>query len=442
MADDDRPAPRLPVVDSATLSAMMKAMAVTPGSEDDFTQKDFAFWTTQPVVQFSEAPGSSEGEPGPIEPAIPVSEVKQEPYTLPPGFEWCTCDTTDEATRLAIYKLLNENYVEDDDEMFRFDYSDAFLAYALRPPGYEKEWIVGVRVIKTQKLVGFITGVPAHVKAEGKTVRVAEINFLCVHKKIRDKRLAPVLIKEVTRRVHLTDTWQAVYTAGKVLPRPYATARYHHRNLNPKKLIEVGFSSLRANMTMARTIKYYKLPEQQTLAGWRPMEPRDVPRITVLLNEYLDRYLMHPGFSEEEVAHYFLPKTDIVNSYVIDPQIASAAGSGEPPASSEIKDFASFYTLNSTIIRHPKHNILRAAYAYYNVANTVSFHDLMYNNLIAAYNLQYDVFNCLELMENGGVVKDLKFGMGDGFLRYYMFNWRFAEKAGHIRGDQLGLVLM
>ena len=66
----------------------------------------------------------------------------------------------------------------------------------------------------------------------------------------------------------------------------------------------------------------------------------------------------------------------------------------------------------------------------------------MYNNLIAAYNLQYDVFNCLELMENGGVVKDLKFGMGDGFLRYYMFNWRFAEKAGHIRGDQLGLVLM
>ena len=60
MADDDRPAPRLPVVDSATLSAMMKAMAVTPGSEDDFTQKDFAFWTTQPVVQFSEAPGSSE----------------------------------------------------------------------------------------------------------------------------------------------------------------------------------------------------------------------------------------------------------------------------------------------------------------------------------------------------------------------------------------------
>jgi hypothetical protein len=33
---------------------------------------------------------------------------------------------------------------------------------------------------------------------------------------------------------------------------------YHHRSLNPKKLIEVGFSHLGARMTMARTIKLYK----------------------------------------------------------------------------------------------------------------------------------------------------------------------------------------
>jgi hypothetical protein len=33
---------------------------------------------------------------------------------------------------------------------------------------------------------------------------MVEINFLCVHKKLRDKRLAPLLIKEITRRVNLT----------------------------------------------------------------------------------------------------------------------------------------------------------------------------------------------------------------------------------------------
>ena len=32
---------------------------------------------------------------------------------------------------------------------------------------------------------------------------MVEINYLCVHKKLRNKRLAPVLIKEITRRVNL-----------------------------------------------------------------------------------------------------------------------------------------------------------------------------------------------------------------------------------------------
>ena len=35
----------------------------------------------------------------------------------------------------------------------------------------------------------------------------AEINFLCVHKTLRAKRLAPVLIKEVTRRVNRCNMW-------------------------------------------------------------------------------------------------------------------------------------------------------------------------------------------------------------------------------------------
>ena len=37
---------------------------------------------------------------------------------------------------------------------------------------------------------------------------MVEINFLCVHKKLRSKRLAPVLIKEITRRVNLTGIFQ------------------------------------------------------------------------------------------------------------------------------------------------------------------------------------------------------------------------------------------
>ena len=43
---------------------------------------------------------------------------------------------------------------------------------------------------------------------------------------------------------------------------------YWHRSLNPKKLIEVGFSHLGARMTMARTIKLYKVPSETDWWIW------------------------------------------------------------------------------------------------------------------------------------------------------------------------------
>jgi glycylpeptide N-tetradecanoyltransferase len=102
-------------------------------------------------------------------------------------------------------------------------------------------WHCGVRVSTTGKLVAFISGIPATVRVNASTLTTVEINFLCVHKKLRHKRLAPVLIKEITRRVNLHNIWQAVYTAGVLLPKPVSECQYWHRSLNPKKLISIGF---------------------------------------------------------------------------------------------------------------------------------------------------------------------------------------------------------
>lgn len=43
--------------------------------------------------------------------------------------------------------------------------------------------------------MGFISAIPARVRVNSATIDMVEINFLCVHKKLRAKRLAPVLIK-------------------------------------------------------------------------------------------------------------------------------------------------------------------------------------------------------------------------------------------------------
>lgn len=102
---------------------------------------------------------------------------------------------------------MTQNYVEDEDNMFRFDYSIPFLQWAMTPPGYFKHWLFGVRGGKKNKLFGFISGIPTVTVVNGKPVKMAEINFLCVHKSLRTKRLAPVLIKEVTRRVNRENIW-------------------------------------------------------------------------------------------------------------------------------------------------------------------------------------------------------------------------------------------
>jgi len=35
---------------------------------------------------------------------------------------------------------------------------------ALQPPGWTRDWHIGVRVIKSKKLIGFISGVAANVR--------------------------------------------------------------------------------------------------------------------------------------------------------------------------------------------------------------------------------------------------------------------------------------
>ncbi|TYI48235.1 hypothetical protein E1A91_D13G232800v1 [Gossypium mustelinum] len=376
--------------------------------------KRHKFWETQPVGQFKDV-GDTSLPNGSIELPTPLSEVKQEPYNLPSPYEWTTCDMDSEETCTEVYILLKNNYVEDDENLFRFNYSKEFLRWALRPPGYYKSWHIGVRAKASKKLVAFISG-------------MAEINFLCVHKKLRSKRLAPVMIKEVTRRVHLENIWQAAYTAGVVLPTPITTCQYWHRSLNPKKLIEVGFSRLGARMTMSRTIKLYKLPDSPVTPGFRKMELRDVLAATRLLRNYLSQFVVSPDFDENDVQHWLLPTEDVVDSYLV-----------ESPETHDITDFCSFYALPSSILGNQNYSILKAAYSYYNVSTKTPLFQLMNDALIVAKLKDFDVFNALDVMHNESFLKELKFGPGDGQLHYYLYNYRIQNA---LRPSELGLVLL
>ncbi|CAK1539972.1 unnamed protein product [Leptosia nina] len=388
---------------------------------EEALHKSYQFWSTQPVPKMDEKIITNE----PIEGPKTAEEIRQEPYTLPDGFQWDTLNLNDPLVLKELYTLLNENYVEDDDCMFRFDYQTEFLKWALQPPGWKMEWHCGVRVVKSGRLVGFISAIPAQLRIYDKVETVVEINFLCVHKKLRAKRVAPVLIREITRRVNLTGIFQGVYTAGIVLPKPIGTCRYWHRSLNPKKLIDIKFSHLSRNMTMQRTLKLFKLPDLPKTPGFRKLEPNDCDQAVKLLNSYLEKFDLVPIFSDVDFKHWFMPIPGIVDSFVVEAEDGS------------ITDFVSYYTLPSTVVYHPVHKTLKAAYSFYNVSTKTPWVDLMLDALITARNLGFDVFNALDLMENKEFLEPLKFGIGDGNLQYYLYNWRCPS----LPPNKIGLVL-
>jgi len=247
--------------------------------------------------------------------------------------------------------------------MFRFKYSPAFFNWALKSPHWKKEWHVGVRTTNTaRKLVAFISGIPVQLRVRGKVLDCSEINFLCIHKKLRSKRLAPVLIKEITRRCNLLEVWQAIYTAGVILPTPVATCRYFHRSLDWEKLYEVGFSPLPPNSTKQRQVAKYRLPSTTSSPGLREMQRKDVPAVLDLLTRYLDRLDMAQVFTEDEVKHWLLYDKESGEDQVIWSYVVESDG--------KITDFFSFYCLESTVIGSSRHKVVRAAYLFYYATET------------------------------------------------------------------------
>ncbi|KAF9888757.1 glycylpeptide N-tetradecanoyltransferase [Aspergillus nanangensis] len=404
-------------------------------------QKDMAsykFWQTQPVPRFDET-SEAAAAGGPIK-IIDPAKVSQEPDALVEGFEWATLDLTNEEELQELWDLLTYHYVEDDNAMFRFRYSQSFLHWALMSPGWKKDWHVGVRATKSRKLVASICGVPTEIRVRDQKIKVTEINFLCIHKKLRSKRLTPVLIKEITRRCYLNGTYQAIYTAGVVLPTPVSSCRYYHRPLDWLKLYEVGFSPLPHGSTKARQITKNHLPSTTSTPGLRVMETKDIDAVQDLLERYLKRFAMNQAFTRDEVEHWLVHKESVkeqvVWSYVV-----------EDPETHKITDFFSFYSLPSTVIQHPKHDCVRAAYLYYYATETAFTGDmkalkerllmLMNDALILAKKAHFDVFNALTLQDNPLFLEQLKYGAGDGQLHFYLYNYRTAPVPGGVNEKNL-----
>ncbi len=86
----------------------------------------YKFWQTQPVPKLDDKKDHIEEGPFKI---IDPDMVPKEPAPLTEGFEWVTMDLTREEELKEVFELLDGHYVEDEEAMFRFNYSASFLKW-------------------------------------------------------------------------------------------------------------------------------------------------------------------------------------------------------------------------------------------------------------------------------------------------------------------------
>jgi len=91
---------------------------------------------------------------------------------------------------------------------------------------------------------------------------------------------------------------------------------------------------------------------------------------------------------------------------------------------------------------------MNVAYLYYwatgeenNITNLMQF-VLHYAKDMCQDGTKFDVFNCLNIMDNMKFLDECKFGVGDGILNFYMYNYQISTNRGVVPSEKVGTVLV
>jgi len=241
----------------------------------------------------------------------------------------------------------------------------------------------------------------------GEVMKIAEVDFLCIHSAFRSQRMAPVLISEITHRVTRNGIDKAIYTVANKIPTPFGMSRYYHRSLDIDYLIRVGFTDLPEGKSLELRRKELALPNKMSKNIIR-MEESHVSDAFTCLSNYLQKYDCYPMFTLEEFRHLFL--NDIVKSFVVLNE------------DNRVVDLLSYYELESTVVQDG--TILRSGNLFYYSALETDIRMSILNLMIHAKNSGVHTFTAMDLMENQNALPDLRFELGTGTSYYYMYNYR------------------
>lgn len=268
---------------------------------------------------------------------------RSSPDVLPTDAEWCTLNLDDPSVLLELSDFLSTHYSSISPDL-KVLCSPEFLSWALKPPGWKKEWHIGIRS-KTldwtsngeqqATLIGFISAVPGGVAAGPARFRLFEINMLAVHGEFRGYNFGPALVKEIMRRCALSGIYQTVYTATKNRSASVGVIRTYYRVLNGCHSQTLQTLGVKLPPPVMHE-KAIGITTRECLGTIRAMCFADLPAVRNLLCRYLQRFPLSKQFaSDEEAAHWLGAASN--NNFMRHFVVLSA--------NNVITDFVSYYIL-------------------------------------------------------------------------------------------------
>lgn len=322
--------------------------------------------------------------------------IRTIPFNLPEGFVF---ENIHEYKELS--KFLYENYVEDVNEQFRLIYSENFLNFIINNPKHKQEYSLGLKF--NNNLIGYVFGKETKIVINNVENIVAAVNFLCVSKDFRNKKIAPVLIREITRRFYCNGIYSGIFTSGTDLKFNICTTRYFHYPINNKKLLSSNFASTIDEITI-------KNPRQ----GTRKITEGDIYTVYNLYLKYVESFNMYEKFDFEDFKYLLFNGEYKTYVYTEEDKIVA---------------FGSFFILETLNIEKN----IKIKGAYLGLVGGQKINEMLEDLIFYSNKQKCDVFNCIDIGNNLEFIKTLNFVEGTGDLKYYLYNWR----AGALKKDEI-----
>lgn len=390
---------------------------------------DKKFWNDEPVLK------EWNDEIDKMEQVVElnVEETKNTSYNLPTNMEWYTIDPLKESDWDMLTEFIRDHYVADNRDWMMY-HSKQFLKKALMLPNHKDSWLLSI--LYNKKMIGFIAGNLISVKiteseSDGKQEdsneidkEIVQVDFLCVHKKYRSKRMAPVLIRELTRRIIKRGIFQAIYTSATQMSLPISQSKFYMKYLDISGLVKHEF----LNISQEKKIKELKLKystKNVNQLNWKRCEESDIPALKNGFDKHYKNMKIKMNWTDDLLKYWFLDQDKVIHSYLLKND------------KDEVTDFISFFSTNYRKI-DVENNFIPVAYIFHHFGETMSTESRLNQISYLAKKSGHYLIISWEIV---GTKKEEfvsnRFIETTQNLNLYMYNWKMKP----FPSSQVGLIL-